>query len=149
MKTQVAVGLDLRIWDVSNTYPGSVHDLTILRQSTVPAELLSDTSKALGDSAYIGESNVLTPCKKPPRGELKAAQKLWNKQVSHVRIVVENTFKRLKDWKIISNIYRGNYHKLGEFNDVFKVVCALVNIDFEKHPLRRNLRSLRELPKAL
>jgi len=44
MKTQIAVGLDLKIWDISGTHPHSVHDLTVLRGSRIPA-MLSNTKK--------------------------------------------------------------------------------------------------------
>ena len=71
---------------------------------------LSLKKKALGDSAYIGEPNVIVPYKKPPRRPLRQNEKLFNKQVSHVRISVENVFKRIKDFKIINQIYRGDYH---------------------------------------
>jgi hypothetical protein len=87
MKTQVAIGLDLTIWDVSQTYPHSVHDLTVFRQSAVPP-LLSEEKKALGDSAYQGEVNIIVPVKKRRNRGLTQAQKLFNKQVAHVRISI-------------------------------------------------------------
>lgn len=113
MKTQAAVGLDLKIWDVWSTYPHSVHDLTVLRESRVPG-LLSNSKKAVGDSAYQGEPNFVVPHKKPRGRELSRQQKLYNKQVGHVRVAVENVFKRLKDFGIISDIYRGDYQKLDD-----------------------------------
>ena len=103
MKTQCVVGLDLKIWHVSDTYPHSIHDLTVLRDSSA-FEFISQEKKALGDSAYIGEPNVIVPYKKPPRRQLRRNEKLFNKQVSHVRIIVEQVFKRVKDSKIISQI---------------------------------------------
>ena len=148
MKTQAIVGLDLKIWHVSSTYPHSIHDLTILRESGA-LELISAEKKGLGDSAYVGEPNVIVPFKRPPRRQLTRAQKLFNKQLSHVRITVENTFKRVKDFKIISHTYRGDYHKLDEFNCVFKLVCALVNFSFENHPLYRQRRSIKDLPDSI
>ena len=148
MKTQCAIGLDLRIWDVSATHPHSVHDLTVLRQSDA-MEMISEEKKALGDSAYIGEANIITPFKKPRGRRLRRGEKLFNMQVSHVRILAENVFKRVKDFKIISTIYRGDYHKLEEFNCIFKLVCALVNLMFEKHPLYRQKRSIKDLPDTI
>src|SRR5690348_7398786 len=94
MKTQVVIGLDLKIWHVSSTYRHSIHDLTILGGSGA-LELISAEKKGLGDSAYISEPNVIVPFKKPPRRQLTRAQKLFNKQLSHVRITAENTFKRV------------------------------------------------------
>lgn len=142
MKTQISIGLDLNIWDVSATHPHSVHDTTVLHESAVPA-LLSDRKRALGDSAYQGEPNFVVPFKKPRGRELKRAQKLFNKQLSHVRVAVENVNKRIKDFRIVSDVYRGDYHKLDEFNTAFKLVCALVNIHFQKHPLRRKPSTLK------
>ena len=131
---EVAVGLNLRIWDVSNTFPHSVHDLTVLHSTNVPT-LLSEEKKAVGDSAYQGEPNFVIPIKKPRTRELKRSEKLFNKQVSHVRVAVENVFKRIKDYHIISDIYRGDYHKLADFNIIFRLVCAIVNIQFQRHPI--------------
>jgi hypothetical protein len=148
MKTQCLVGLDLKIWNVSDTFPHSIHDLTLLRDSSA-FEFISQEKKALGDSAYIGEPNVIVPYKKPSRRQLRRNEKLFNKQVSHVRIIVENVFKRVKDFKIISQIYRGDYHKLADFNCIFKLVCALVNLMFEKHPLYREMRSIKDLPDSI
>jgi hypothetical protein len=148
IKTQVAIGLDLRIWDVSSSYPHSVHDLTVLHQTIIPG-LLSDEKKGLGDSAYQGEPHFIVPYKKPRGKDLSRSQKLFNKQVAHARVTVENVFKRVKDYRIISAIYRGDYHKLDEFNCIFKVVCALVNIHFEKHPIRQKPRSVKRLPQHI
>ena len=120
---QIAVGLDLRIWDISETHPHSVHDLTVLCGSQIPA-LLSNTKKAVGDSAYQGEPNFVVPLKKPRGRKLSQQEKLYNKKVAHVRIAVENVFK-VKDFHIISDIYRGDYRKLEEFNCIFKLCCAL------------------------
>lgn len=144
MKTQIAIGLDLKIWDVSDTHPHSVHDLTVLQGSLVPG-LLHEQRKALGDSAYQSAPNFVTPHKKPRRGELTRQQKLFNKQLNHVRVTVENVFKRVKDFHIISDIYRGDYRDLPRFNVIFKLVCALVNIHFQKRPIRREQAQRKKL----
>ena len=146
MKTQAAIGLDLTIWNVTD--PHSVHDLTVLCNSSLK-NLLSQERKGLGDTAYIGEANVVTPHRKPRGRELTQKQLLFDKQVSHVRIAVENAFRRVKDFKIISDTYRGDYHKLEEFNCIFKLVCALVNLSFRKHPLRREMRTAKKLPDSI
>jgi len=151
MKTQIAVGLDLKIWHVSETHPHSVHDLTVLRGTPIP-NILSETKRALGDSAYQGEPNFLVPVRKPPRAELTRSQKLWNKQIGHVRVTVENVFKRVKDFRIVSDVYRGDYHKLQQFNVIFGLVCALVNIHFQSHPIRREQaqrKKLKRIPQRI
>ena len=87
----------------------------------------------------------MTPHKKPRRGELTRQQKLFNKQLNHVRVTVENVFKRVKDFHIISDIYRGDYRDLPRFNVIFKLVCALVNIHFQKRPIRREQAQRKKL----
>lgn len=148
MKTQIAVGLDLRIWDVSSTYPFSVHDKTVFQESKIP-HWLSDRKLALGDLGYKSLPNVIVPHKKPRGRELTSSEKLFNYQLAHVRVAIENIFKRVKDYRIISEIYRRDYHKLEQFNCIFKVVCELVNIHTQTHPVRRQLSSMRKLPMVL
>ena len=113
------------------------------------SHLIVGTEKAVGDSAYQGEPNFVVPIKKARARELKRSEKLFNKQVSHVRVAVENVFKRIKDYHTISDIYRGDYHKLADFNIIFRLVCAIVNIHFQRHPLRQSLRTLKQLPTAV
>jgi len=147
IKTQAAVGLDLKIWDVSASYPCSVHDRTIFQQSAVIGKL-APNKLALGDRGYLAEPNFIVPFRKPPRRALTQAQKLFNKQHSHVRVAVENVFKRVKDFKIISGVYRGDIHALNEFNIIFKLVCSLTNLHFEHHPLYAYPARVLKLPKA-
>ena len=81
--------------------------------------------------------------------ELTSSEKLFNYQLAHVRVAIENIFKRVKDYRIISEIYRRDYHQLEQFNCIFKVVCELVNIYTQTHPVRRQLSSMRKLPMVL
>ena len=94
---------------------------------------------------YQGEKDFITPFKKPQKRPLPSQQKLFNKQLNHVRVTVENVFKRVKDFHIISDIYRGDYRDLPRFNVIFKLVCALVNIHFQKRPIRREQAQRKKL----
>jgi len=147
MKSQIAVGLDLKIWNVSKTKPNSVHDTKVFQGSDMAA-YISGKRKPLGDSAYQGQPHFIVPIKQQKGKKLNKKEKLFNKQVSHVRIIVENVFKRIKDYRIISDIYRGNYHNLDEFNSMFKVVCSLVNLHFQRHPLYEYQSKIKKLPKS-
>jgi hypothetical protein len=51
---------------------------------------LPETIPFIGDKAYVGRSNTITPIKKPPGGELTQAQKDFNKEVSQKRVFVEH-----------------------------------------------------------
>ncbi|CAF1531107.1 unnamed protein product [Adineta ricciae] len=88
-KIQITGGFNHRIVHASRCYPGSVHDLTILRES----ELLYYTEEnvqIIDDKAYIGEQYVITPRKKPRGGQLAAEDKDFNRSISSERAVIEN-----------------------------------------------------------
>ncbi|WP_293103076.1 transposase family protein [Moorena sp. SIOASIH] len=49
-----------------------------------------------GDKAYIGETQITTPYKKPKNGELTESQKQENKALSSDRIFIENLIRVVK-----------------------------------------------------
>ncbi len=54
---------------VSECYHGSVHDITVLRESGL-LEHAEESVQIIGDKEYIGEEYVVTPKKKPRGREL-------------------------------------------------------------------------------
>ncbi|MBV9059805.1 MAG: transposase, partial [Pseudonocardiales bacterium] len=66
----------------------------------------------IADLGYRGEP-VLTPVKKPPKGELSPAQIKENKHLSGIRSAVERAIAHLKNWKILAIGYRRPLRKLG------------------------------------
>lgn len=65
-------------------------------------------------------------------------QQKYNKHLSQMRVIVENTFARWKQWKILQSVFRhlrGSRHQL-DLNHIITVVAALTNRSIKKHALR-------------
>ena len=56
----------------------------------------------------------------------------------------ENTISRLKDWKILESRYRGDRENLTLVEKFTRIICGLINIEIEPHPIRANLRNLKQ-----
>lgn len=84
----------------------------------------------LGDSGYQGlhkeHENSQTPTKKPRRGQLSAAQRRANHELSRERIVVENVIRHLKIFRIISERYRNRRRRFGLR---FNLIAGLYNYE--------------------
>ena len=104
-KTQVVVNQQGRISHVSESAPGSQHDLTLERQSKVNEQLPSQV-ELMGDKGYQGLQNdnpqrtVELPYRKPRGQELTDEQKAFNRVLAGTRIVVEHTTTTLKLFRI-------------------------------------------------
>ena len=128
-KTQIVVNEKGEIRDVSASTPGSVHDLEHFRQSGT-AEKIPKEATAGGDSGYQGlhkelpDHNVFVPHKARRNHPLTEDEKLVNRELSSVRIVVENTLAELKHFKVLSHRFR---HALDSYDDAFRAVVAIVN----------------------
>ena len=114
----------------SPTVPGSVHDVTHLRQSGLLANL-DPESVAVADAAYVGiykdlpDRNVLVPYKAQRNHPLCAEQRYANRFVSSVRIKVENVIAHLKHFRILSHRFR---HRVAQVHAlVFTVIAGLHN----------------------
>jgi hypothetical protein len=135
LKTQVVVGPDGEIMDVSPTVPGAQHDKKLYDDSGV-GDRLDDDEAMMGDSGYQGiqhDHRAVLPDKKPKGGKLTAQQKGRNRQLSKVRVVVENTICQLKTFRVLAHVYR---HDREEHNDLFRIVAALINRRIRRQPLR-------------
>lgn len=130
LKTQIAVTSDGLIVHQSATAPGPMSDSMLLRRSRFAGNL-PPGKRLFGDSAFEGmgkiypELEVVTPIKKPRGGTLTAEQKEFNRQVSKVRIAVENTLCRIKRFKVTSDFYRNPTERHGQ---LFGAVAGLVNL---------------------
>jgi len=130
--------------------PGSVHDVTIARETIDDLTRLlqkteaeaedtdeEDTWAFMGDSGYQGLQHTVRavlPQKRRPGHELTRAQKRFNTNLSSVRVVCENYYGRLKKkFRIMVDKYRGARE---EYEHVFKACAALTNFDIQHHPLR-------------
>ena len=84
----------------------------------------------LADSGYQGIQShyewSLIPIKKSKKGELSAAEKAFNRELSRRRIVIENINAEIKVFKIMAHPYRNRRcsHLLRT-----KLVCAIRNAE--------------------
>ncbi|CAF4756461.1 unnamed protein product [Rotaria sp. Silwood2] len=78
---QIACDFSHRIVHVSEYYLGSVHDITIFRESGL-LEHVNDSVQIIADKAYIAEEYVITPKKKPQKGELTSEEKSFNYEIN-------------------------------------------------------------------
>lgn len=136
LKTQIVVAPDGELMAVSQTVPGSQHDKSLYDESGVSGKL-DDDEAMMGDSGFQGIQQghrAVLPHKKPKGGELTQEQKSYNRRISQVRVVVENTIAQIKIFRVTAEIYR---HARKDHNDIFQIVTALVNRRIRRHPLRR------------
>lgn len=84
----------------------------------------------LGDSGYQGlqkeHENSQTPTKKPKGGELSAAQRRANRELSQQRIMIENVIRHLKIFRIVSERYRNRRRRFGLR---FNLIAGLYNYE--------------------
>ncbi|CAF4771640.1 unnamed protein product, partial [Rotaria sp. Silwood2] len=136
LKVQIACDFHHQIVHVSECYQGSVHDITILRESGL-LEHVNDSVQIIADKGYIGEENVVTPKKKPHGRELTDEDKNFNRDINSARAAIENINQRLKTYAILGDVYRGPIHDFHKATKIVQVVSALCNLNLNKHPIRR------------
>ncbi len=70
---------------------------------------------------------------------LSDQQKLHNKHLSQMRVVVENTISRVKRWKIIKGVFRQWRNGKGQidFDDIMTVITSLTNRKIKESPPRK------------
>jgi len=128
-KTQVVVNQQGRICHVSESAPGSKHDLTLERQSKINEQLPSQV-ELMGDKGYQGLQNdnpqrtVELPVRKPQRQELTDEQKAFNRVLAGTRIVVEHTLAHMKIFQVLSQVYR---HARHAYSSIFRLIAGLLN----------------------
>jgi len=127
-KTLIVVNERGRLRYVSASVPGSIHDLTLLRQSGAVEEILSDLS-LMADSGFQGlqadvpERSVALPYKGSRTHPLTPEQKLHNALLSRIRIVVENTLAEMKHFRILADVFR---HPIAIYDSIFVTIAGFV-----------------------
>jgi hypothetical protein len=139
IKTQVVVNTRGQIEAISESVPGSTHDLTLLVGSGVLGGL-GEGEAAMTDKGYVGvdkhypDVEVVIPYKKPRGGELSEQQKDFNGEVSRHRIVVEHTMAQLNRFTVLRQVFRAK--RRGRHSQVTRVVAKLVNRRLAVTPLK-------------
>ena len=137
---------------ISRTREGSAHDITITRElvgdlgafatgvlgapskdapgADPPKNTRRMALRVLADAGFKGldrdlpGAEVVTPAKRPPRGELTGEQREHNRRLSRERMRVENAVAAVKHYRRVSSVYEGT---LEGFNAEFNVACGLAN----------------------
>lgn len=129
VKVQLSFAATGRILDVSNTYPGSVHDKKILDQEGTVKKIPPKTPHRF-DLGYQGAATenpdhyIILPVKKKRKTELTAFEKELNHVHSKRRIKAEHGISRVKKFRICTNVYRG---PIKSHNQIVRNVAALLN----------------------
>jgi len=135
---------------------GSSADQGISNRIGLRDDFIGKSYGIAGDGGFtfnkIGEPNRIIAVKPYPQKETKGESweerknAAFNKLLSANRVIVENVFMRLKQWRIIHGFMRhfhanttkkGNYFDL---NVIFQVLCTLHNRDLKSHPMRKEYR---------
>jgi len=128
-KTALVVNERGRIRDVSDSTPGSKHDLKHVVESQVIDQVPEEVT-AIGDAGFDGlqnyypERSIGTPHKARRNHPLTFDQKLANREFSSERIIVENTLSHMKHFKVLAHRFR---HSVILYDDAFRAVVGIVN----------------------
>ena len=116
-----------RIWFLSATYAGRVHDKRIADE----AQYRLPEGSVLGqDSGFQGFTlpgvTILQPKKKPHNGRLSDEEKADNQWISHIRVLVEHSIGGVKVYRIVHDVIR---HWCSDIRDqVMTICCGLYNL---------------------
>ncbi len=106
----------------------AMHDLERLL-----GEPPSNKTRVLGDSGFQGlkqdipAADVHYPFKNSKTMKITPEQKEYNRELSKMRVKVENAICAAKHFRRVSEIYNGS---LDEFNKEFNVACGLANLRY-------------------
>lgn len=138
LKSQIGVTPTGRIEAVSDSYPGSVHDLTVLRTTAVIDRLPAGVG-AMMDKGYVGigkdhpDRPLVVPARASRGHPLTDDQRAGNRLIASHRIVVEHVMAQLNRFEVLTQTYR---HARTEHGDVVRAVAVLVNRRTAVTPLK-------------
>lgn len=110
------------IVDVVSGERGPEADINVMRKQ-LPT--FDEEQPFLGDKAYVGEEQILTPKKKPRGGKLTSEQKEQNRVLSKRRIYIEHVIRRLRIFGILQGKFR---LRSGCYQLVMLTVCGLTRL---------------------
>lgn len=107
LKSQIVVEQKTKLIVCTAVGKGKEHDFKLFKRTGTK---INKNIKCLGDKGYQGIKKIhkksQTPHKKKKGQNLSKEQKIENKQLASLRIVVEHIYRVLKIFKIISSRYR-------------------------------------------
>lgn len=101
---------------------GRISDINIFRNSLKD---FAQNQTFIGDKAYVGESQIITPKKKPKNGELTEEEKINNREKSSQRIFVEHLIRIIKIFSVMRERFRLNKSR---YESIVLTVCGLVRL---------------------
>jgi IS5 family transposase len=128
-KTAIIVNEEGLIRAISSSTPGAMHDIHHLRRSGLLEQIPKEVG-VIGDSGFDGlhknlpQHSVATAHKARRNHPLTVDQKLINRELSSVRIIVENVLCHIKHFNALAQRFR---HGVSIYDDAFRVVAAIVN----------------------
>ncbi|CAF2930749.1 unnamed protein product [Rotaria sp. Silwood2] len=129
---QIVCDFSHRLVHISECYHDSVHDITILRELGL-LEHTEETVQIIADKGYVGEEYVITPRKKPRRGELTDEDKNFNRDINNTRAAIENINQRLKTYAILGGVCREACDDPHKITKIVHAVSALCNLSLDQH----------------
>jgi len=146
LKTQVAVSPEGLFQSVGKSSPGSIHDLTLLRQSDL-MHRIEKTEAAMMDKGYDGiqtfdpkypdKNGPQRTCYLPHKARrghpLTVEQKTANAHLSRYRIVVEHSLAQMNQFQVLAQVYR---HDHARHSGLTRIVAGLVNRRVAQRPLK-------------
>jgi len=124
-----------RIDYLSGTYPGKTHE-----QQIADAEEIAYPPEAVlyKDTGFQGYEPAVKQTrqakKKPPRGELTAAEKRTNRKLSRIRVKGEQDLAGVKRSRVVKDVLRNT--KDGVSDAVMEASCGLHNLRVENRKRR-------------
>lgn len=108
---------------------GRKHDFKLYKQSRLP---VLKVTQIQADSGYQGiqkqHANSQIPHKKKNKKPLSKIQKKENRQLSSSRVLVENTIRTIKIFKIVADKYRNRRKRFGLRLNLIAAICNLHQI---------------------
>jgi len=141
LKSQVGVAPNGRIDSLSDSYPSSIHDLTVLRLTKL-VDRLPVGAGAMLDKGYVGlgkdhpDRPLVIPAKAARGRPLTDGQKAGNRVIASHRIVVEHAMAPWNRFEVLTPTYR---HARREHGEVVRAVAVLVNRRTAVTPLKTYL----------
>lgn len=133
-KTILVTNEEGRIRMVAPSVPGACHDLRATVESGIVAQIPEEVP-IIGDTGFDGlqnyypERNIATPHKARRNHPLLPDQKLANRELNRMRIVIEHTLSRIKRFEALSAVFR---HPLSLYDTVFMGVVGIVNYQIDR-----------------
>jgi len=127
---------DGKILGLHGPFPGAKADITIFRNTLLGYLRLEES--VLGDKAYQGGPQTLTPIKLParsaanPEPTLLPWQKRFNLLIRMRRVHVERVFARMKRFQSLVQIWR---HPLEKHHLMVTAIAKMINVELSTEPL--------------